>query len=494
MSKPTELAQTVPDEMAPPGWTLETISDLVGKDGVFIDGDWVESKDQNPDGDVRLIQLADIGDGGYRNKSQRFLTYKKAVQLGCTFLQKGDVLVARMPDPLGRACLFPGDPKKSVTVVDVAIVRPGARKFSTNWLMYFINAPAFRKTVASMQSGSTRKRISRGNLAKISLPIPPESQQIRIVAEIEKQFSRLDEAVAGLKRAKANLKRYKAAVLKAAVEGKLTEQWRKAHPDVEPASKLLERILGERREKWKLQIKNRRKRKYVEPQAPRIGILPTLPETWTWARLEAISKAVGGFAFESKKFTPTGFQVLKMANIRMGRIDLTQNPSFIQDLEPDVVSRYGLLDGDMVVTLTGTRKKRDYGYIAVVRNPKDLLLNQRIALLRSMRGVLPEFLQIAMQSEDYRNRFFAYETGNVGQGNVGMASITEEPIPLAPLPEQQQIVAEVERRLSVVEALDTEVTANLQRAERLRQSILKKAFTGQLTSQVLRFSSKKVGV
>lgn len=130
--------------------------------------------------------------------------------------------------------------------------------------------------------------------------------------------------------------------------------------------------------------------------------------------------------------------------------------------------------------LTGTRKKQDYGYVAVIRNAKGLLLNQRIARLRPVDGVLSQFLALALQSEDYRNRFFAYETGNVGQGNVGMGAVTKVPITLAPLPEQQQIVAEVERRLSVIEELEATVEANLIRADRLRQSTLKRAFEGKL--------------
>jgi len=87
------------------------LSEAIGEDSLFKDGDWVESKDQDPEGDVRLIQLADIGDGSFRNRSNRYLTNKKAIELGCTFLEKGDVLIARMPDPLGRACLFPGKHK-----------------------------------------------------------------------------------------------------------------------------------------------------------------------------------------------------------------------------------------------------------------------------------------------------------------------------------------------------------------------------------------------
>lgn len=296
-----DIVKTIHEEKLPPIWQLATIGQLIDKDGVFVDGDWVESKDQDPNGDVRLIQLADIGDGEYRNRSERFLTYEKAIKLRCTFLNKGDVLVARMPDPLGRACIFLGDQKKSVTVVDVCIVRPSNENIYKRWLMYFINAPAFRLAVESLQSGSTRKRISRKNLSKIAFPIPPNPEQCRIVAEIEKQLSRLDEATAALKRIKANLKRYKASVLNAAVEGKLTEEWRRANPNVESASELVKRILTERRRKWEEDYLTRYvgahghapkddkwKKKYKDPQPPDTSELPNLPTEWEWVTWEAI--------------------------------------------------------------------------------------------------------------------------------------------------------------------------------------------------------------
>ena len=93
----------------PPGWIYVTIGDVVTSDGIFTDGDWVETKDQDPNGGVRLIQLADIGDGSFLDKSSRFLTKAKACELNCTFLLKGDLLVHRRPDPLGRCCIFPLD-------------------------------------------------------------------------------------------------------------------------------------------------------------------------------------------------------------------------------------------------------------------------------------------------------------------------------------------------------------------------------------------------
>ena len=97
-------------------------SELIAPDGLFSDGDWIEKKDQDENGTVRLIQLADIGVCLFKDKSAKFVTETKAQELNCTLLQKGDILVARLPDPLGRACIFPLD-GKYITAVDVAIVR-----------------------------------------------------------------------------------------------------------------------------------------------------------------------------------------------------------------------------------------------------------------------------------------------------------------------------------------------------------------------------------
>lgn len=164
-------------------WAIVDLSTALASARVFVDGDWVESEDQDPAGDVRLIQLADVGDGSYLDKSSRFLTSSKARQLRCTFLEQGDVLVARMPDPLGRACIFPGDSRPSVTVVDVCIIRPDCERHDPRWLMHILNAPSCRNQIAGFATGTTRSRISRSNLGKIKIPAMPLPEQRRI-AEI----------------------------------------------------------------------------------------------------------------------------------------------------------------------------------------------------------------------------------------------------------------------------------------------------------------------
>src|SRR5471032_2313228 len=127
----------------PHGWSEACVVDLAGRNGIVTDGDWVESKDQDPSGSVRLIQLADIGDGAFLSKSNRFMTEEAANRLGCTRLEPNDLLIARMPDPLGRACIFPGLPQAAVTVVDVLVWRPDAQTAGAapRWLMHSINSP-----------------------------------------------------------------------------------------------------------------------------------------------------------------------------------------------------------------------------------------------------------------------------------------------------------------------------------------------------------------
>ena len=166
-----------------------TLSKIIGNTGVFIDGDWVESKDQDINGEVRLIQLADIGDGFFINKSNRFLTLEKAKELKCTFLKEGDLLIARMPDPLGRACIFPELYMPCVTVVDICIVRPDKNIAHANWLKFLINSYNFRNKINKYITGTTRQRISRGNLEKLTFSLPEIADQIKIAHVLNKAES-----------------------------------------------------------------------------------------------------------------------------------------------------------------------------------------------------------------------------------------------------------------------------------------------------------------
>ncbi|MDX1091022.1 hypothetical protein GOL89_28730 [Sinorhizobium medicae] len=159
----------------PEDWETRSLAQICER-GLFADGDWIESKDQDPDGKVRLIQLSDIGDGIFLDKTSRFINHETARRLNVTFLKKGDILLARMPDPLGRCCIFPLE-VESITAVDVCIIRPVEQIIDGAWLSYCLNSPSMRSRIDAQATGTTRTRISRKNLGALILPLPPLSEQ-----------------------------------------------------------------------------------------------------------------------------------------------------------------------------------------------------------------------------------------------------------------------------------------------------------------------------
>lgn len=226
----------------PAGWTYSRLESLVAPGGFMSDGDWVESKDQDPNGDVRLIQLADVGDGVFRNKSSRFLTSAKASELGCTYLLPGDVLIARLGHPLGKSCLFPGVKKPCVTVVDVHIIRCLNDSLSHEWLVQLINSPQVRSRISADISGTTRPRITGAKLKELVIPVPGVDEQRQIaerIAEVMCHVERVGESALHQARVSQALRQ---SILKAAFCGGLVAQ----DPVDEPASTLLERIAAER--------------------------------------------------------------------------------------------------------------------------------------------------------------------------------------------------------------------------------------------------------
>ena len=146
----------------------------------FGDGDWIEAKDQSPEG-IRLIQTGNVGNGEYKDKGDkaRFISEETFVRLNCTEVKAGDILISRLPDPIGRACIVPEMPK-SITAVDCTIVRLQPFVLPE----YFVNytkTPGYTQQIDSFTTGSTRKRVSRANLGSIVIPVPELSQQHRFV-------------------------------------------------------------------------------------------------------------------------------------------------------------------------------------------------------------------------------------------------------------------------------------------------------------------------
>ena len=294
------------------------------------------------------------------------------------------------------------------------------------------------------------------------------------MAEIENQFSRLEEGVGALKRVQANLKRYRAAVLKAACEGQLVpteaELAKAKKRKYESGAELLARILAERRNNWQ------GRGKYKEPGASDSANLPQLPEGWACASLGEVCNLITDGTHLKPTYLEHGMPFLSVKNVRPGRITDTNIKYISAAQHAGYVKRCRPEKGDILYTKVGAT----FGYAAINTLDYDFSIYVSLALLKyPQQFIKPKYIECCMNSPVIYSQAQKRIKG-IGRPDLHLEEIRDFYFPLPPLAEQSRIVAEVERRLSVVEELEAVVTANLQRATRLRQSILQKAFTGTL--------------
>ena len=300
---------------------------------------------------------------------------------------------------------------------------------------------------------------------------PPLDQQKRIVAEIEKQFSRLDEAVANLKRVKANLKRYKAAVLKAAVEGRLVETEaelsRRQGRSYETGEQLLQRILESRRSQCI------GKGKHKEPASPDTAGLPELPGGWVWASADQVMALITDGEHITPQRSGSGVLLLSARNVLNGRLDLTEVDFIPDDEHERLCKRLTIAEGDVLLSCSGS-----VGRTCVVPPAVKFSLVRSVAVLRPAL-ISSEFVCYQIQSPWLQSQIKSKQT-QTAQANIFQGKIRQLTFALPPEAEQDRIVAEVDRRLSLLREIEAQVDVNLRRAERLRQSILQQAFAGGL--------------
>lgn len=329
-------------------------------------------------------------------------------------------------------------------------------------------------------------------LRSTRFPLAPLPEQTRIVEAIESYFTRLDNAVATLERVQANLKRYRASVLKAAVEGRLVpteaELARQEGRDYEPASELLKRILAERRRRWEeaelasLKAKGKApkddkwKAKYEEPAAPDTSQLPELPEGWCWIEFGTVMTVRQGFAFKSADYLDDslGVPLIRQSELNGPWVSVDTAKHLPSEYLREFV-RYKIQEGDILVGLSGSLTS-----VSRYQHNQPALQNQRTGLLETSPLVSKDFVLCT-----YLSRIRAIESAGKGVAvqNVSPKQIEGLVVPLPPLPEQRRVVAEVERHMSLIEYAEDALRANVVRCGRFRQSILKWAFEGKLADQ-----------
>lgn len=389
-------------------------------------------------------------------------------------VDEGTVLLCKINPRINRTWVVSSHTVHQKIASTEWITFPPNEFFEPKYLAYYLKQDAVRDFLAANASGvgGSLMRVKPTTLKDYPFPLAPLNQQKRIVAEIEKQFSRLDEAVANLKRVKSNLKRYKASVLKAAVEGRLVETEaeiaRCEGRSYETGEQLLQRILETRRSQWQ------GRGKYKEPAVPDTTNLPELPEGWVWATLEQLCPIFVDSAHRTPKYGVSGVPAIGPRDVVGGLLRL-DSARVVDDNEFAIQAARRIPQfGDIVYS-----RELSLGWGVVVPDGVKLCLSQGMCLFRPDERVSLAYFMHSLNGPEVRKQATNRATGSA-HPHLNLGEIKGMLFTLPPYVEQQRIVAEVDRCLSVIRETEGHVDANLQRAERMRQALLAAAFSGSV--------------
>lgn len=465
----------------PPGWATASLGEIASEP--------VEQAGPRDE----LFTYVDISAVDNRSKAisdPRLLSAGEAPTRARQLLKKDDVLISMTRPNLNAVALVPDMLDRAVGSTGFHVLR--SETAEPRWLLYLVQTERFVRAMVQIVQGVVYPAVRPKDIAAFSIGLPPRPEQERIVGEIEKQFTRLDAAVAGLERVKGNLKRYRASVLKSACEGRLVpteaELARAEGRDYEPAAQLLARILQERRARWeadqlakmeaagKLPKDDGWKAKYVEPKSPGTGGLPELPEGWCWGRLPQMGDLDRGKSMHRPRNDPAlyggPYPFVQTGDIR--------HSSWFVRSHSQTYSEAGLAQsriwsaGTLCITIAA-----NIGETAILAYPA-CFPDSVVGFFHRGSAATVRFVQLFLGTVQADLERFAPATA---QRNINLEVLSAVMVALPPLAEEQRIVAEVERRMSVIDEMEAAVEVNLKRAERLRQAILKLAFEGRLVDQ-----------
>ncbi len=485
---------TIVSTSLPDGWALTTLGEIAHLKGGLTKGK--KRKPGTPLRQVPYLRVANV-QRGYLDLSVVKKIEATEEEVERLKLEQGDVLFNEGGDrdKLGRGWVWQAELPLCIHQNHVFRARLGSQQIVPKLISWWGNTAGQQYF---WDEGKQTTNLASINLTKLgALPVllPPPGEQRRIVEALDSYLSRLDAAEEGLKRVEANLKRYRASVLKAAVEGRLVpteaELAQQESRNYEPAAVLLKRILKERRRRWeqaelakmeangKVPKSEKWKAKYKEPTLDTVE-LPELPEGWCWASLEALTSAVRIICYGilmPKEHITGGVPYVKVKDMREGRLDIKK----LNRTAPEIAARYPrsvLRSGDLLIAIRGT-------YGRVVDVPDDLAggnITQDSARLDIARGLDSRYMKHFLLSPAAQFYFKRVARGVAVKGvNIGDLRVT--PVALPPTVEQTRIANQIDDVLSGAKVAKESSKVNAARCNRLRQSILRWGFEGKLVDQ-----------
>jgi type I restriction enzyme S subunit len=461
----------------PNHWKLITLNDLGEGKNAIVDGpfgsnlkisDYIDDKLNG----VPVLTTKNL-EGDYSDKNVRFISKEKFEELKRSEVKSGDIIIAKIGS-IGKTGIYPNNLRSAIIPANL-LKYTVTKKVVFNYVYNYLNFQGFQDHIKKISSATAQPAFNVTKFRKLHIPLPPFPEQQAIVSKIEQLFSDLDNGIDNFKKAQEQLKRYRQSVLKAACEGGLVpteaELACAEGRDYEPADVLLARILKERREKWN------GKGKYKEPAAPDTNRLPELPGGWVWSSFGLVFNVYVGATPSRKRQDYWGGRIPWVSSGEVAFCKIFQTTETITDLGLTNSSTVVHPPGTVLLGMIGEGKTRGQAAILEIAACN----NQNSAAIRVSEIELPpEYIFYFLEGE--------YEhTRTIGSGNnqqaLNKSRVQSMLFPLPPLAEQHRIVVEVERRLSLCDKMEATIAESIEKAESLRQSILKKAFEGKLLSE-----------
>lgn len=392
---------------------------------------------------------------------------------------------------VGKVCLVDYN-KEFVVLSSIAILRPDINIVWPKFLFYVLKSGAFLQQALKQKKGVAIRRIILRDLKQLFINIAPLPEQHRIVAKIEELFSDLDAGIESLRKVKEQLKTYRQSVLKWAFEGRLTEEWRKKNKS-EPATELLKHIQDEREQEYGEECKKAKKEGKRLPNLPKellpiseqeLDELPVLPKGWAWVNINclladskhAIKAGPFGSSLKKEIYVKKGYKIYGQEQVISG--DPYFGDYFIDDKKYDELISCKVIPGDVLISLVGTVGK----VLILPTDSKPGIINPRLIKVSLNLYYNKQLFKYYFESS-FLKSLYKLETHGATMDVLNLGIIERLPFPMCSIPEQSQIVSEIESRLSVADNLEKTIDASLTQADALRQSILKGAFEGKLVPQ-----------
>lgn len=468
----------------PKGWIEAPLDQLVARVVVGYVGPTTRHIDPNG---IPFLTGKDIKNGTVSTTRADCVSLRFHESQPKSTIRPNDIVIVRIGRS-GEAAVVP-DSIKEANCGGLVIAK-GPTLCLPQYLATFLNSPAGQSQAGDNIRGVTRRTLNTSSVAATVIPTPPLPEQKRIVKKIEDLQSRSKRARVALEKVPDLIEKFRQSVLAAAFRGDLTKEWRgKNKENIEPASELLKRIRIERRKKWEEeQLKkfeaagktpkdDKWKEKYKEPEAVDTDGLPELPEGWCWASLGAITWSVKDGPHHSPKYVSDGVPFISGGNVRPEGVDFANVKFISAELHKEYSSRCCPEIGDILYTKGGTTGIARVNTYSIPFN-----VWVHVAVLKVLSSFEPFFIQHLLNSPFCYAQAQSFTHG-VGNQDLGLTRMVNIVLPIMGLEEQKSIIAKIDQMMMRISTMQTSLHAGFSQLLSLDQSILAKAFRGELVPQ-----------